>query len=227
MGKHGSSRSTPAKTKVLIVDDHPIVREGIIRLVARQHDMRVSGEAEDAAGALKAMRADEPDVAVVDLSLKESSGLDLIKGIGKRHPNVKILVLSMFDASVYAERSLRAGARGYLMKGEGADKLIEAIRKIASGEVYVDSETSQEILTRMAGVSRGPDHASVSALTDREIEILALLGQGLGAKEIAEKLHRSAKTVDTHRENIKEKLHLGSARELLRFAIKWAQSERM
>jgi len=221
---HARKHDKP-KATVLLVDDHPIVREGVAAKIGDQEDMEVCASVGTAAEALKAMRSHAPDIAVVDLSLRDGSGLELIKDIKIRHPDVKVLVLSMHSAEIYAERTLRAGAQGYIVKDEGARRIVEGIRRVLAGEIYLGQDTSQAILSRLAGVSPGDGASAVSALTDRELEILRLLGQGLGTRQIAEKLHRSVKTIDTHRENIKQKLKLPSARELLRFAIQWAHSE--
>lgn len=219
--------SAGKQTRVLVVDDHPIVRQGMIRLINEAPDLAVVAEGGSAEEALQAIAEHKPDIAIIDLFLKDSSGLDLIKDIKTHHPETYILVLSMHDASVYAERVLRAGARGYIMKDEGAAKVLEGIRHVLAGEIYLGEETSQKILSRLAGQSLSSEEAQINSLTDREIEILDLLGRGLGTQEIAAKLHRSAKTVETHRENIKAKLNMASSRDLLQYAIEWSKSKRI
>jgi len=224
MSKKKGCKKKAAKVRILIVDDHPIVREGVKRLLERQADMEVCGEAESAPEALRVIESAKPDVAIVDIVLKESSGLDLIKDIRHYHPEVKVLALSMRDPNVYAERAIRAGARAYLRKERGARTVVEAVRRVLAGEVYLDAAISQRILARLAGISTEAGEKSVSSLTDRELEILRLIGQGLSTREIAGKLHRSVKTVETHRENMKEKLKLDTARDLLQYAIEWSKS---
>ncbi len=208
------------KVRILLVDDHPIVRQGIRMLVGQQEDMTVCGEADSAAAALEAIERSSPDVAIVDLSLKESSGLELIKDIKIRHPALRVLVLSMRDETFYAERVLRAGARGYITKEEGTEKVIEGVRKVMDGEIYLSEKLAGRMLSRYVSGDAGP---LVQTLTDRELEIFELLGNGLTTREIAEKLYLSPKTVESHREHIKEKLRLENATELLKHAIQWVQ----
>ncbi|MGC9453394.1 MAG: response regulator transcription factor [Phycisphaerae bacterium] len=209
-------------TRVVIVDDHPIVRQGIKMLADQEPDMEVCGEAEDAADALRVIERTNPDVAIVDLTLKDSFGLQLIKDIRRDCPRTRVLVLSMRDESLYAERALRAGARGYITKEEGPAKVIEGIRRVLAGEVYVSAKMASKVLSRFAEGGE-PGQSPVETLTDREMEVFRMIGQGLPAREIAEKLHVSVKTVDSHREHIKEKLGVGSASELLRHAVQWFQ----
>ena len=216
------SRGDDAKIKVLVVDDHPIVRQGIRMLVNQESDMAVCGEAESAPEALQVLQETEPDVAVVDLALKESSGLDLIKDIRIRRPNVLILVLSMRDESFYAERTLRAGAKGYLTKEEGTDKVIEGIRQILDGQYYLSERIEAKMISRIAG-GTPQETPSVDSLTDRELQIYEMIGQGMPTREIAKRLHLSVKTIDSHREHIKDKLQVDSAAELLKHAIQWVQ----
>ena len=212
------------KLQVVLVDDHPIVRKGLAQMIAREPDMEVCGEAETAVEALKAIAACHPDVAVVDLSLKGTSGLELLKDLKVRFPKLPVLVLSMYDESIYAERALRAGARGYLMKEEATEKVLAAIRGILSGQIYL-SEAMASRLLHMAVGGRDPGAVSpTERLSDRELEVFQLIGQGYGNTDIARQLHLSPKTVETYRAHIKEKLDLSSATELLQHAIHWAQS---
>lgn len=211
------------KLQVVLVDDHPIVRQGLAQMIAREPDMEVCCEAETAAEALKAIAACHPDVGVVDLSLKGTSGLEFLKDIKVRFPKLPVLVLSMYDESIYAERALRAGAKGYMMKEEATEKVLAAIRGILSGQIYL-SEAMASRLLHMAVGGRTPGAVSpTERLSDRELEVFQLIGQGYGNTDIARQLHLSPKTVETYRAHIKEKLNLSSATELLQHAIHWAQ----
>jgi DNA-binding NarL/FixJ family response regulator len=210
------------KVRVLIVDDHPIVRQGIKMLLDGTEDMEVCGEAEGAAEALRLVAETCPDVAVVDLTLKDSFGLQLIKDIHRDCPETRIVVLSMRDESLYAERALRAGARGYIAKEEGHAKVLEGLRKVLDGEVYVSDKMAAKVLSRFAtGESAG--ESPIHKLTDRELEVFRMVGQGTPTREIAETLHLSVKTVESHREHIKTKLGVDSASELLKEAVQWVQ----
>lgn len=215
------------KSKVLIVDDHPIVRQGLIQLIDQEPDFQICGEAESAREALNLIATASPDIAIVDLSLKESSGLELIKDIKVRYGQLLVLVLSMHDESVYAERVLRAGARGYLMKEEAAEKVMAALRRVVSGEIYLCDKVAQNILAKMTGGPVTARESLVETLSDRELEVFLLLGQGMGTRQIAEKLHLSVKTIETYREHIKTKLNLVDASELLQHAIRWVQSRQV
>ena len=218
-GKHAK----PAKTRILIVDDHPMMRDGLRQLIANEPDLEVSGEADDAAGALREAEALKPDVAIVDITLRSSSGLELIKDLHIRSPKTAVLVLSMHDESLYAERVLRAGGRGYIMKQEGGKKIIEGIRQIAGGHTFVSQAISARILDSFSG--GGERKSPVERLTDREFEVFQLIGQGLSTKEMADKLHVSVKTIEVHRVNIKEKLNIATAAELIRFAVRWVETQ--
>ncbi len=223
-----SPKTTAGTRKVLIVDDHPLVRQGIATVVDQQPDMEVSGEADSAHGALESMEKNPPDVAVVDLTLKESSGLDLIKDIRIRFPDTLVLVLSMREEGFYAERCLRAGAQGYITKEEGRDKVLEGIRKVLDGQIFVSEKMATKIMGRIADHAGGGDvgGSAVDDLTDRELQIFELIGGGMATREIAEKLHISPKTVDSHREHIKRKLQLDTATDLARHAIQWVQCQK-
>jgi DNA-binding NarL/FixJ family response regulator len=212
------------RTRVLVVDDHPIVRQGLVQMITREPDMTVCGEAESATDALKAIAACMPDVAIVDLSLKGTSGLELLKDIKVRYPKLPVLVLSMYDESMYAERALRAGACGYMMKEEASEKVLMAVRSILAGQIYL-SEAMASRLLHMAVAGRTDGAAApTERLSDRELEVFRLVGQGYGTSEIARQLHLSPKTVETYRAHIKEKLNLTTATELLQHAIKWTQT---
>jgi len=217
-----------AKTKVLIVDDHPIMRAGLSQLIAQEDDLAVCAEADNAHGALEAIEKHAPDVAIVDITLRDSSGLDLIKDIGLRWPNVRVLVVSMHDELFYAERVLRAGARGYVTKAEVSAKVVEGIREVLAGGVYVSKQIASKLIHGLVGGSRsdGARTLPIDRLTDRELQVLEMIGRGVQPREIAQKLHLSLKTVDAHREHIKKKLDMDNAAELLKYAITWVQFER-
>jgi DNA-binding NarL/FixJ family response regulator len=211
----------PPRKKVLLVDDHPIVRERLGELIALEADLEVCGEAEDANEALQSAEASNPDIAIVDISLKDSYGIELIKDLKERHPNLPVLVVSMHEESMYAERALRAGAKGYLNKQEATKKVIPAIRQILAGQVFVSEAMAanllQKVATGRAPVTQGG--SPIDVMTDRELEIFQLLGEGKSAREIGTTLKISVKTVEAHREHIKQKLNLKTSNELLRYAI--------
>ncbi len=210
-----------ARRRILVVDDHPILREGLLQSINRERDLMVCGEAENAHQALGAISKLKPDLVLVDIGLPGKSGFELVKDVRTVHPEVPVLVLSMHDESLYAERVLRAGARGYIMKHERPAKLIEAIRSVLSGKAYVSEKMASRILDVFSG--RRPKGSSVplERLTDREFEILELIGRGKSSHEIAKALHLSVKTVDTHRTHLKGKLNLKSALQLTHYAVCW------
>jgi DNA-binding NarL/FixJ family response regulator len=212
------------KAKIIVVDDHPIVRQGLVQMIGHEPDMEVCGEAEGAGDALKAIAATNPDAAIVDLSLKGSSGLELLKDIRVRHPKLPVLVLSVYDESMYAERALRAGARGYMMKEEAAEKVLTAIRRILSGQIYLSENMASRLLNVLVDGRAESGTTPAERLSDRELEVFQLIGQGFGNTEIARQLHLSPKTVETYRGHIKEKLNLASSTEVLQYAIRWAHS---
>ena len=211
------------RKSIFIVDDHPMMREGLAQLIAHESDLAVCGEAEDAAQALEQIEKLKPDLALVDISLRSTNGLELIKDLRIRAPATAILVISMHDESLYAERVLRAGGRGYIMKQEGGKALMTAIRQVLDGRTYVSDKISARIVDIFSGRS-SENASSVERLTDREFEVFQLIGRGLSTKEIADKLHVSAKTIEVHRVNIKTKLNVGTAPELIRFAVRWTES---
>jgi DNA-binding NarL/FixJ family response regulator len=219
----GKTAKAPAKKRILIVDDHPMMRDGLRQLIANEPDLEVCGEADDAARALELTEQCKPDLAVVDITLRSSNGLDLIKDLKIRSAGTAVLALSMHDESLYAERVLRAGGRGYIMKQEGGKKIVEAIRRVLSGSVYVSDAVSARILDTFSG--RGQNKSTVESLTDREFEVFQLIGQGLSTSDMADKLRVSAKTIEVHRVNIKTKLGIPTAPELLRFAVRWLESD--
>ena len=222
---NGERGARKAKYRVFLVDDHPIVRHGLTQLINREPDLMVCGESEDGSKVLAAIGAAKPDVAVVDLTLKRSSGFSLIKNWKALDPKLPILVLTIHEESLYAERCLRAGAKGYLMKEEAMEKVLLAIRRVLAGEVYL-SEAMQSKLFRTSGKRSANVVASpLERLSDRELEIFRLLGQGVGTRQIAGLLHVSISTVESHRARIKEKLDVKSATELLQQAVKWVEVE--
>lgn len=213
------------KKRLLLVDDHPIMRHGLAQLVRAETDLDICGEAGSAAEGLAAVAKLKPDLVVADLTLPDKHGLEFIKDLQAMHPGTLVLVLSMHDESLYAERILRAGARGYVMKETAADTLIHAARRVLEGGIYLSDRMSGQMLELMAGQR---NHASVSPLerlTDRELEVLQLIGQGRATRHIAEHLHISARTVDAHRAHIKDKLQLEDGPALVRYAVRWMESQ--
>jgi DNA-binding NarL/FixJ family response regulator len=212
------------KARIIIVDDHPIVRQGLSDLINREKDLEVCAQAEYASQALKAIETLDPDMVIVDISLKEGSGLDLIRDIKIRFETVPALVLSMHPESIYAERALRAGAKGYIMKQEPNKEVIGAIRKVLDGALYLSDKIMQKLVYRLVDVEAEAGQSLTDRLSDRELEVFGLLGRGNGTRQIADKLHLSVKTVDTYRTHIKEKLNLENASELQHHAFLWVNS---
>jgi DNA-binding NarL/FixJ family response regulator len=211
--------STPAKVRVFLVDDHPIVRRGFQLLLGLERDLAVCGEADSSSQALEKMIQLKPDVAIIDLGLRESNGLDLIKQAREHLPNLKILVFTMKNEQMYAERALRAGANGYITKEEGAEKAIEALRVLMQGKTYLGAQLTAAMVNRLA--AGGQPGEATDLLSDRELEILEMIGTGLGTRQIAERLKVSIKTIESHREHIKTKLQLKKASELVNYAYNW------
>jgi DNA-binding NarL/FixJ family response regulator len=210
------------KTRIFIVDDHPLVRERLIELIDREADLEVCGEAEDRHEALELIAATLPDMAIVDLTLKSSLGLELIKDLQIRQPAVKILVVSMQDELVHAERCIRAGARGYITKQQASRHVMQAIRKVLDGGIYLSEAAASQLLSRSLGKQAGSDSTHpVLALTDREFQVFEMLGKGHSTRQIADLLTLDVKTIETYRARIKDKLGLKDAPELLQRAIAW------
>ena len=222
-------KSRPAtkrpRKRIFIVDDHPMMRDGLRALISSEGDLEICGEADDAPQAIEEIEKLKPDLAIVDITLRSTSGLELIKDLQSRVPSVAALVISMHDESLYAERVLRAGGRGYVMKQEGGKKLMEAIRQVLNGQTFVSPKISAKILDAFSG-RRAEGSSPVEQLTDREFAVFQLIGSGLTTKEIAARLHVSAKTVEVHRVNMKKKLKVGTAPELIRFAVRWVESQK-
>jgi len=209
------------KCRVLLVDDHPIVRQGLALLIDREGDLSVCGEADGAHSAFHAIETLRPDIVVLDISLSGPDGLDVLKEIRMKTASLPVLILSMHDESIYAERAMRAGANGYIMKQEATEKVLVAIRRILQGEVYLSDRLTNTMLQQyMRGVSPTKMSPLVS-LTDRELEVFRLIGEGHGTRQIADELHLSVKTIESYQAHIKEKLALRNARELVQHAIEW------
>jgi len=220
------SAAPAARSTVFIVDDHPIVRQGLALLINREPDLMVCGDAEEAASALRRIEELKPNLIVVDVSLNGPDGLDLLKEIRTRDADLPVLILSMLDESLYAERALRAGANGYIMKQEATDRVLVAIRRILDGEIYLSDRMANRMLHRFANGSQVEQRSPVADLTDRELEVFRLIGEGHGTRQIAQELHISVKTVESYQAHIKDKLSLKNARELMQRAIQWTVADK-
>jgi DNA-binding NarL/FixJ family response regulator len=223
------ARTTQAQkekdVRILLVDDHPMIRERLADVIRQEADLVVCGEAEDQKGAMAAVKTNRPDLAIVDLALKQSHGLELIKDMRSHYPELVILVVSMHDESLHAERVIRAGARGYITKQEATKNILQAIRTVLAGEIYLSKQAALRLATRVAGVPLRSPGPELDQLTDRELRVLELIGQGHGTRQIAEMLGLGVPTIETYRARIKDKLHLRDATELLHYAIRHAQGE--
>lgn len=213
------------KKTVFIVDDHPLLRQGLALLINRESDLAVCGEAEDAQAAMFAISRCQPDILIVDISLNGPDGLDLLKSIRNSHPDLPVLMLSMHDEATYAERALRAHANGYIMKQEATEKVLVAVRRILNGEVYLSDWLANKMLQQYIGGASVSLQSRLSALSDRELEVFRSIGDGRSTRQIADELHLSVKTVETYQAHLKEKLALRSGRELIQHAIQWKINE--
>ena len=222
--QESQSKVEMQKRKVLIVDDHPVVRDGLASLLNHENDLFVCGETGEAQQALKLITKLKPDVVIVDITLGDSDGIELTKDIKARHKGMPVIVLSMHDESIYAERVLRAGARAYLMKDTVSERIVTAIRTVLSGEIYVSDIMAKKLLRKLAGNHVDAINAPINNLTDREFEVFRWIGQGHKTSKIAQRMHLSVKTIETYHSRIKEKLSLANAAELLQYAIKWSSS---
>jgi DNA-binding NarL/FixJ family response regulator len=207
--------------RVLVVDDHPLICKGLVQMIDDEEGLASCGVADDANAAMKLIAETNPHAVIVDISLKSSSGIELIKAITSRYPGLPALVYSMHDESVFAERALRAGAKGYVMKDQPPETLLGALRKVLSGSIYFSDAILTRIVGRMAAASPGGDNLPIQSLTDRELEILQLIGQELRSGQIAKKLNISIKTVEAHREHIRKKLGMDGAHDLNQYAKEW------
>jgi len=219
------SSPTTSAIRVIAVDDHPAIREAIADTIRAEQGMELCGLAGSAAAAFDLVRETDPDVAVIDISLGDAHGLDLVQNLRAQHPKLEVVVFSMYDEEVYAERAIRAGARGYVMKSEPTQSVAEAIRAAAQGEIYLNRKAASRILSKVAGGSRDSSEPGLEDLTDREMAVFQMLGQGKPTEEIAERLNLSRKTVETYRRRAKEKLGFDTVTELLQFAIRWTYAQ--
>jgi DNA-binding NarL/FixJ family response regulator len=215
------SPSTLTRKSIFVIDDHPVVRDGYARLITNQADMELAGETGDASQAMAMIAKAKPDLVLLDLSLKSGNGLELCKEINTKFPDVKILVVSMHDETLYAERVLRAGAAGYVNKAEATRRLIEAVREVLGGKYYLSPRMRERMLTRAIGVDGFEDHSPIDRLSDRELEVFEQIGSGMTTREIASNLGLSPKTIESYRENLKAKLNLANSTELTRHAVHW------
>lgn len=219
-----SKPAAPARKRVLIVDDHPFMRTGLAEVLGKESWLSISGSCGTAEEALAAIASTQPDILITDLSLPGKNGMDLVRELAELHSNIPVIVLSMHDEGIYAERCLRAGARGYLMKSEGADKLLAAIKAVLAGEIHVSSQISSRILKSFSGAGALKKSPTLGQLTEREFELFRLFGGGHSTQEIADRLGLSAKTIETHRLHIKSKLNISTAAELIAYAARWVET---
>ena len=219
--KSQTARSAKQRTTILLVDDHPLVRERLAEIINREADLTVCGEAEDRHEALAAISKKRPDLVIVDLTLKTSDGLELIKDVHSRWPKMPMLVVSMHDESLYAERVIRAGALGYITKQEATRKILLAIRRVLAGSIYLNEGIATHIISRLTVRAGSAAATPADRLADRELQVFDLTGRGLNTSEIADRLHIAVKTVETYRARIREKLKLKDSSELLQWAISW------
>lgn len=220
-----SSESTKiARSRILIVDDHPLVRQGIAQFINQEKDLQVCGEASDGHEALRVIEDLNPDLVVVDIEMKGLSGLELVRSMKSHYPKIPVLMLSMHDENLYAERALRAGARGYLMKEEDPEKVVQAIRVVLNGDVYASDKATSKILKLLSDSKTTDQGTSVDRLSDRELEVFRMIGDGYRTRHIASKLILSAKTVESYKARLKQKLMLKDAAELARYAAEWVKT---
>lgn len=220
-----TSAPVAAKRRIFLVDDHPITRQGVAVLINQEPDLEVCGEADSAPKAFDLLQKARADLAVVDISLKTTSGIELTKNLKVLLPDLPILIMSMHDESLYAERALRAGAKGYVMKQEASDSILGAIRRILAGELYLSDKMKEKMLHRLVHNRKDEVVFSIDTLSDREMEVFQLIGNGFSTRQIATKLNLSVKTIDSYREHLKLKLHIEKGADLVRHAIQWVKSE--
>lgn len=217
---------TTGRHRIFIVDDHPIFCLGMSELINKEPDMTVCGTADDAPSAKRDIASMHPDLVIVDISLKKSNGLDLVKELAGRHKGLPMLVLSMYDESLYAERALLSGARGYIMKQGAISSVVPAIRQVMAGKIYASDTVREKVFQRLVTHRREGEPSPLDTLTDRELEVFRLVGEGLSTKEIAHRMNLSIKTIGTYREKLKEKLNLKHYTQLVQFAVHWSQKNR-
>lgn len=220
-----TAESSSRRARVLLVDDHPLVRERLAEIINREQDLIICGDAEDRHQALQVVRTRQPDLVIVDITLKSSDGIELIRDIHARWPALLVLVVSMHDESLYAERALRAGARGYITKQEATRNILSAIRRVLSGQIYLNERIASRILSRLATPARASANTPAELLADRELQVFELTGRGLNTRQIAARLHLGVKTVETYRARIREKLDVKDPDDLLSLAISWAHRQ--
>ncbi len=225
--RHSSDKSANPKHRIMLVDDHPVLRRGLAQIINRHPALLVCGEADQASSALAMVEESRPDLVVVDLSIKAGDGLELIKAIKAQHPKVFLLVLSMHDENLYAERALRAGAHGYIMKEEPSELVLSAIQAVIDGDVFLSDRMKRRMLEDFVEGPRRIEGLSLRDLSDRELEVLRLVGNGFGTRQIANRLHLSVKTIESYRENLKHKLRVRSGSELVQQAIQWTKKENL
>lgn len=225
MAQAKDRQTKDTRSRILLVDDHAVVRYGIAQLINRQNDLVVCGEEEDASRAMTSIGVVKPDLVIADISLKDSSGLELMRNIKVQYPKLPVLVVSVHDESIYAEIAFRAGALGYLMKQEAVEKILTAIRRVLAGSIYVSDSQAARMLQQQVRGQNTIQESPVKSLSDRELEVFQLIGQWKKTKEIASQLHLSIKTIEYYREQIKRKLNLKSAAELTHYATSWVQRE--
>lgn len=214
------------RNRIILVDDHPIVRRGLKELIEEENDMEVCGEADDTKTGWELIKKLKPDLAIVDIFFKEADDLEFIRGITKRRPDFPVLVVSMYNENIYAERALRAGAKGYIMKEQATEKVIEGIRQVLNGEVYISENLSKHIISKIygSGTEPGEDSSPINILSDRELEVFKFIGKGFTIKEIGQRLNLSMKTIETYRKTMRKKLDISGIPELNKYAIFWTNN---
>ena len=215
-------KSTTLKKRVMVVDDHPIVRQGLSQLINQEHDIEVCCEADSISDAMNTILTCNPDIAIVDIALGQSNGIRLIEEMSQQHPNIPVLALSMHDESLYAERCLKAGAKGYIMKKEAPENVIVALKKILKGDVHISDVLSAKLLHKFIIQDKGDNRSPMDRLSNRELEVFEYIGKGLKTREIAAQLHLSIKTIETYVDHIKKKMNFRDSRDLFMHAVKWS-----
>ncbi|MBF0104405.1 MAG: response regulator transcription factor [Deltaproteobacteria bacterium] len=214
------------KSRIFVVDDHQVLRQGLMQLINHEDDLSAIGEAGTAKEAMEGIKIQKPDLVIIDIALEGTSGLELTKNLLDLHPKLLVLILSMYDESTYMERILRVGARGYLNKREACSHIILAIHKVLEGEIYMSDKWQERLMRRFVGSGKPVEASHAASLSDRELEVLHFIGQGYATRRVAEDLHVSVKTIESHYANIKNKLDLQNSHELIGYAVKWCLSEK-